>query len=41
MAEALPFLIPIAVFFIVGLIARVATLREGQRLLRQRDGQEK
>lgn len=32
MTQALPFLIPIAVFFGIGLIARVAVLRELKRV---------
>jgi len=36
MAEVVPFLIPIAVFFVIGIVAQVAVLRESKRLERQR-----
>jgi hypothetical protein len=32
MRDALPFLIPIGFFFLIGVIARVAALREASRL---------
>jgi len=36
MTEAVPFLIPIAVFFVIGIVSQVAVLRESKRLDRQR-----
>ena len=36
MAEVVPFLIPIAVFFVIGIVAQMAVLRESKRLDRQR-----
>ena len=37
MKEAVPFLIPIVVFFIIGLVTRIASVREMTRYEQQQD----